>query len=199
MKKAIDIIRSEHRALAAVLSGLSDLVDGIAGGKFEADFTLLAAMIAYVTELPEKVHHPKEDDYLFAALRRRSTGVALILDDLQQEHRFGPGQTAALKEVLDHYRNAGAAGFPAFRDAVKAYVESQWQHMSKEEKDVFPLAHEVLTAEDWAAIDTAFAANDNPWEGPAGVYKQLFTRIVNIAPAPIGVGDAGHPARGHPQ
>ena len=194
MKKALDIIRSEHQALAAVLSGLSAFVDAIGAGKFEADFTLLAAMIEYVTELPEKVHHPKEDDYLFAALRRRSAGAATILDDLQREHRIGPARTAALKDDLGHYRNAGAAGFPVFRDAVNAYVENQWQHMSKEEKHVLPLALEVLTAEDWAAIDAAFAANDNPWQGPAGVYKELFTRIVSIAPAPIGVGDPGQPA-----
>ena len=48
MKTAIDIISSEHRALAAVLSGLSAFVDGMAAGKFEPDFTLLAAMIDYV-------------------------------------------------------------------------------------------------------------------------------------------------------
>jgi len=67
--------------------------------------------------------------------------------------------------------------------------------MATEEKHVMPLALEVLTAEDWASIDAAFAANDNPWEGPAGQYRQLFTRIVNLAPAPIGVGDPGHPPR----
>lgn len=194
MKSAIEIIRSEHHALAAVLSGLSAVVDGIAAGKFEPDFTLLAAMIEYVTEVPEKVHHPKEDGYLFPALRKRSVGAAAIIDDLEGEHRIGPDRIAALKATLDDYRTVGAAGLPAFRDAVKAYVDFQWQHMSKEEKHVLPLAREVLTTEDWAAIDAAFAANDNPWEGPSGEYKQLFTRIVTIAPDPIGVGDRGHSA-----
>ena len=188
MKNAIDIIKGEHRALAAVLSGLSTLVDGIASGKFEADFALLAAMIAYVTEVPEKVHHPKEDAYLFPTLRKRSADAAAILDSLEVEHHVGPQKIAALKSALDDYRAAGAAGLPAFRDAVKAYVDFQWQHMSKEEQHVIPAARDALTAEDWAGIDAAFAANDNPWEGPAGEYRQLFTRIVSIAPDPIGVG-----------
>ncbi len=199
MKTAIDIIKSEHRALAAVLSGLSAFVDGIGAGKFEPDFTLLAAMIEYVTEVPEKVHHPKEDDYLFPALRKRSANAAAIIDDLQGEHQTGPAKLAALKAALADYRTAGAAGLPAFRDAVKAYVDFQWQHMSKEEKHVLPLAREVLTAEDWAAIDGAFTANDNPWEGPAGEYKQLFTRIVSIAPDPIGVGDRSPSAHERPR
>ena len=199
MKTAIDITKSEHRALAAVLSGLSAFVDGIAAGKFTPDFTLLAAMIEYVAEVPEKVHHPKEDDYLFPALRKRSANATAIIDDLQNEHHIGPARIAALKAALDDYRNAGAPVLPAFRDAVKAYFDFQWQHMSKEEKHVLPLARDALTAEDWAAIDAAFAANDNPWEGPAGEYKQLFTRIVSIAPAPIGVGDAGRLERETPE
>lgn len=194
MKNAIDIIRSEHRALAAVLSGLSAVVDGIGSGKFEPDFTLLAAMIEYVTEVPEKVHHPKEDGYLFPALRKRSAAAAAIIDDLESEHHVGPSKIATLKVALDDYRLAGAAGLPAFRERVKAYVDFQWQHMSKEERLVLPLAREALTAEDWAAIDGAFNANGNPWEGPAGEYKQLFTRIVSIAPDPIGVGDRSHSA-----
>lgn len=195
MKNAIDIIRSEHRALAAVLSGLSAFVDGVAAGKFEPDFTLLAAMIEYVSEVPEKVHHPKEDDYLFPALRKRSEKAAAILDELQGEHHVGPAKIAALMVALADYRVAGALGLPAFREAVKAYVDFQWQHMSKEERLVLPVAREALTAEDWAAIDGAFNANDNPWEGPAGEYKELFTRIVSIAPDPIGVGDRSHSAQ----
>ena len=118
---------------------------------------------------------------------------------MQAEHHTGPAKLEALKAALDHYRAAGADGLPAFRDAVKAYVDFQWQHMSKEEKHVLPLAREVLTAQDWAAIDAVFAANDNPWEGPAGEYKQLFTRIVSIAPDPIGVGDRDHSTHRGPQ
>ena len=197
MKKAIDIIRSEHRALAAVLSGLSEFTEGMATGRFDPDFELLTAMIMYVTELPEKVHHPKEDDYLFAKLRQRDPDIAVVLDDLQKEHREGPGRTVALIDMLDRYRRLGESELPAFRDAVKGYVDEQWQHMSKEETQVLPRAREVLSADDWAGIDAAFAANDNPWEGPAGTYRQLFTQIVNIAPAPIGVGDPGRPPHPH--
>lgn len=192
MKNAIDIIKSEHRALAAVLSGFSAFVDGVEAGKFQPDFTLIAAMIEYISEVPEKVHHPKEDDYLFPALRKRSARAAAIIDDLQAEHHVGPAKLAELRTALDNYRTAGAAGLPAFRDAARTYIDFQWQHMSKEERHVLPLARDVLTAEDWAAIDGVFTANDNPWEGPAGEYKQLFTRIVSIAPDPIGVGDRSH-------
>ncbi len=194
MKHAIDIIQAEHRALAAVLAGLQALVDGIASGRFTADFELLAAMVDYVSAVPEQVHHPKEDGYLFPAVRRHSPAAAAVLDDLAAEHRAGPGRIADLARALAAYRQAGAAGLAAFRDAVHDYVDFQWQHMAKEESKVLPLARDAVPTEEWMAIDAAFAANDNPWEGAAGQYRQLFARIVNIAPAPIGVAEPRRPA-----
>jgi hemerythrin-like domain-containing protein len=189
MNTAIDIIRAEHRALAAVLTGLQTFVDGIAEGRYAVDYELLAAMIQYVTEVPDRVHHPKENDFLFAALRKRSPEAEAILDDLADEHQLGPAKWEALQQALEHYRTAGPAGLPAFREAFSAYFDFEWHHMSKEESKVIPLARATLLPEDWAVIEAAFAGNDNPWEGHAGKYKQLFTRIVSLAPAPIGVGD----------
>ena len=192
MKKAIDIIHTEHKALAAVLTSLQAYVDGLAEGKFEVDYTLLEMMVQYLTEVPDQVHHPKEDLYLFSALRRHSPELGKVLDDLEYEHRHIGGKWVALADALDHFRQAGPAGIAAFRAAVGIYFDFQWQHMSKEETQVLPQARTIIPTEEWAAIDAAFAANGSPWEGPAGKYKQLFTRIVTLAPAPIGVGDGHH-------
>ena len=41
---AIDVISTEHRALAAVLSGLVEFTDGVAAGRFAPDSRLLEAM-----------------------------------------------------------------------------------------------------------------------------------------------------------
>jgi len=60
--------------------------------------------------------------------------------------------------------------------------------MNTEEGQILPLAKAHLNEEDWAEIDAAFLANDNPWQGPAGEYAALFSRIVNTAPAPVGLG-----------
>ncbi len=189
MKNALDIIKGEHRALAAVLTALQAYVNGIAAGRYVPDFELLSAMIEYITELPDKVHHPKEDQYLFVAVRRRSAEAAATLDVLEAEHRNVHNAWSAIAAALADFKNAGVAGAPKFKAAVDRYFDFQWQHMSKEETQIMPLAQRVLAPDDWTAIDAAFNANDNPWEGPAGKYKALFTRIVSLAPAPIGVGD----------
>lgn len=52
------------------------------------------------------------------------------------------------------------------------------------------MAEKALTAEDWQAIDAAFQSNDDPIAGvqTAREFRELFKRIVNLAPPPIGVG-----------
>ena len=186
--KSLDIIRDEHRALAAMLSGLRTLVTSIEAGRLKPDFDLMASMIEYIDKVPEKVHHPKEDTYLFAKLRLRSDETLPLLERLEDEHRQGDARIGALLGALENYRREGDAGFAGYQAALKDYIEYEWQHMNTEEHLIFPLAKKHLTAEDWAEIDAAFLANDNPWQGPAGEYAALFTRIVNMAPAPVGLG-----------
>ena len=58
---------------------------------------------------------------------------------------------------------------------------------------MLPLAEQVLTAEDWAELDEAFTADRDPLGGgaaPDASYDALFTRIVNLVPAPLGLGPA---------
>mgnify|MGYP000899716316 CR=1 FL=1 len=190
MSQSLDIIHDEHRALAAMLSGMRSLASGVAAGRLKPDFPLFADMLRYIEEVPEKVHHPKENEYLFARLRPRCAEAGPIIDGLEEEHRQGEARMAVVKSALAAYQQQGEAGFEGFNAALVHYIEQEWKHMNTEEKQIFPLARTHLTAEDWAAIDAAFLANDNPWQGAAGEYAALFTRIVNEAPAPVGLGGA---------
>jgi hypothetical protein len=64
--------------------------------------------------------------------------------------------------------------------------------MAIEEHEILPLAERVLTADDWAELDAAFETNRDPLTGhePDDEYRALFTRIVSLVPAPIGLGEA---------
>ncbi|MBT9496314.1 MAG: isoaspartyl peptidase/L-asparaginase, partial [Zoogloea sp.] len=55
-------------------------------------------------------------------------------------------------------------------------------------KNPIGLARKGLSATDWAEIDAAFEANRDPWSGPTGEYRALYSRIVNLVPAPYGLG-----------
>lgn len=188
--KAIRIIGNEHRSLAAVLHGMLYLVHDIRDNNTKPNFAVLGAMVYYIDTVPERFHHPKEDKYLFTLLRSRCPAAHQLLDRLEQEHRIGAEKVRTLQQALSRYQNGGSPEFGAFLAVVDEYVAFEWDHMRREESEVMPLAKEHLTAADWEAIDAAFAGHSDPLLGAeAGVkYDKLFTRIVTLAPAPVGLG-----------
>ncbi|HUK65857.1 MAG TPA: hemerythrin domain-containing protein [Anaeromyxobacteraceae bacterium] len=193
MPEAISIIQDEHRSLAAVLHGLVHLTEAIEAGRAEPDFDLFDAMLTYIEEFPERLHHPKEDETLYRALRQRDPETAVILDRLESEHRQGQGLIVELKTALAYFRERGQEGLEAFAVALRGYASFHWNHMRTEEDHVLPRALEILTGEDWSRIDEAFRSNLDPLAGVdvRDELRELFRRIAHRAPSPIGVGPAG--------
>jgi hemerythrin-like domain-containing protein len=187
---AISIILDEHRSLAAVLHGLRHLVREMRDRGKAPDFRLLGAMLYYLDAFSEKLHNPKESAYLFDRLKRRTHEADSVILDLERQHE----ESAQLGRDLDHALarlEAGMAdGLTLFSAAVERLLEEAWQHMATEEKTLIPLARKYLTAEDWAEIAQAFGQNGDPRFGaePDHEFRDLFSRIVNLAPPPIGVG-----------
>lgn len=194
--KAITIIQDEHRAITAVIEGLRHLLAEVAAGRLVVDHRLLAAMFGYIEAFPERLHHPKEDEHLFARLRVRRPDVAPLLDGLAREHVVGRERFADLKALWLRYRDDPAV-LPAFVEAVERYAHFHWRHMRREEDEVLPLAARSLVPEDWAAIDAAFASNDDPVVGvPAQkAFRELYRRLVAAIPSPWGVGPEAAPPR----
>jgi branched-chain amino acid transport system ATP-binding protein len=188
--KAIDIIHAEHRALGAVVQAFRHVLDTIHSGAKQPDFVLLDALIEYITEVPDKLHHPKEDEVLFVKILEVVPDAATLIAKLQDDHVKGEQSTQHLREALRTYQAAGASGFTEFEAVALRYIDSTWKHISLEEKELLPLAVQRLAPADWAGIDAAFEANKDPWSGPTGEFRALFTKIVNMVPAPHGLGAA---------
>lgn len=189
--KAIQKIRDEHRSISAVLHGLKQLARDAQDARVKPDFAVFRAMIRYIDEFPEQLHHPKEDEYLFAPLAARVPGAKPLLDSLKREHVEGARLVRELERKLVFFEDCWPAGAREFLDAVDAYAEFHWKHMRKEEQEVLPLAERHLLPQDWKAIDAAFDDNRDPIAGVREKdFRTLFSRIVSLAPAPVGLGEA---------
>jgi hemerythrin-like domain-containing protein len=147
-------------------------------------------MVQYIDRFPERLHHPKEDKYLFALLRQRTADADAVLDELEAQHVHGAKLIRDLEWTLVNWENKGATAFAEFARRVREYSEFHWKHMRQEEDVVLPLAERVLTAQDWSALDIAFEGNRDPLIGVEVQqdFDKLFSRIVNLAPPPIGLG-----------
>ncbi len=190
--EAATILRDEHRSLGAVVHALQFLVREIHDKGRTPDFRLLHAMLYYIREYPERLHHPKEDRYLFAALKRRTHEADAIIADLEREHAQGEKLLNDLTVALSIFEAGAKEGQQRFSREVSRFADFYWSHMQKEEDQVLPVAERALTADDWRGIHAAFAANQDPnFSGDArDEFRRLFTRIVNLTPAPLGLGPA---------
>jgi len=189
---AVRIIREEHAALAAMLRSILLLLEQHRRAATQPDFTALRAMLFYVDEFPEQRHHRKESELLFPKLRARTPLSRELLDKLDADHALGEHMIRELEHALLGFEMLGEPRRLAFERAAKRYVDFYLAHMALEEREILPLAERMLTAQDWADLDEAFAANRDPLTGcePEPDYRALFTRIVGIVPAPIGLGSA---------
>lgn len=192
MHSALRIIREEHAALAAMLRSMPMLVAHHRQSGTPTDFAALRAMLFYVDEFPEQRHHRKETELLFPKLRARTPLAREQLDRLDAEHARGERSIRELEHALTAYEIMGEARRAAFEEKLQRYVDFYLAHMRLEEEAILPLAQKVLTGPDWAELDEAFEANRDPLLGhtPEQEYRTLFSRIVNLVPAPIGLGKA---------
>lgn len=194
---AVRIIREEHAALAAMLRSILLLIDEHRRRGSVPDFAAFRAMLFYVDEFPEQRHHRKESQLLFPKLRARTPLARGLLDKLDEDHGRGEQLIRQLEHALLAYEILGEPRREAFEQLAQRYTDFYLAHMSLEEREILPLAERVLTEHDWSEIDAGFAENRDPMTGhaPEPDYRALFTRIVGIVPAPIGLGDSLPPTR----
>lgn len=189
--ESIRIIHDEHAALAAMLQSLRMLVQRGPGSDPANFFDVLRAMLFYIDEFPERLHHTKETELLFPPLARRSPQLQATIDQLDRDHARGEAAVRELQHLLLAWELLGETRRAAFEQAVQHYLDFYLEHMRLEETVIMPAAEKVLGEADWQALDAAFAANADPLTGKYPrdpLYDRLFTRIVMRAPAPIGLG-----------
>lgn len=171
-QRALAVIREEHRSLAAVLHAMLGAVDDAMRAP---DPTLLRAMLFYVEQFPQRLHHPKEELHLFARLRQRTDDCDALLAEFERQHEAGAVRLAELRKLLE------GGDMTAFAPAVHQFAQEQWAHMSAEEKLVLPAASRHLLPVDWHAVAEAFETNADLRFGTGESFENLASRLLELA------------------
>jgi hemerythrin-like domain-containing protein len=190
-KRSLDIIRDEHASLAAMLRSMRQLVDRGPAKDARQFFEVMRAMLFYIDEFPEQLHHPKESNLLFPKVLKKAPELMGAVDRLERDHLNSERAVRDLLHLLLAWEQLGLSRRAAFVEALGPYVESYLEHMKIEEQIILPAAASVLSDDDWTALDLAFDQNADPLTAkhpPGAAYENLFSRIVSTAPAPIGLG-----------
>ena len=86
---SLQVIRDEHAALAAMLLSLQLMVERGPGDEPESFFDVVRAMLFYIDEFPEKLHHPMESNVLFPRVARLSPQTRPLIERLDRDHMKG--------------------------------------------------------------------------------------------------------------
>lgn len=180
----VDVIRHEHRALAAVLHAWLHLLDHANPQEQAVVIDLMRAMAHYIIRFPLALHRPSEHDYLFFVLRGRTAVVHAELDELERQHERERAMAETLGDEVEHYA-LGQATLGQLRDAVETYAHFMWEHMGRVEGVVLPAARRYLSEADWNEIQASatrpggFRANGDA----QAAYQQLFSGIAQLMPS----------------
>lgn len=188
---SLRIIRDEHASLAAMLQSMRLMVQRGTAGQAHNFFEVMRAMLFYIDEFPERLHHPKESNLLFPRVVRKAPSVMGAVDRLERDHMQSEKAVRDLQHLLLAWELLGAGRRQAFEEAFEKYVNFYLEHMNLEETVILPEAERCFSEDDWRVLNAAFAENADPLTGhypPAQEYEKLFSLIVTRAPSPIGLG-----------
>jgi hemerythrin-like domain-containing protein/nucleotide-binding universal stress UspA family protein len=177
-ERALNIISDEHRSIAVVVGAMRDIANDLTTSRHEdADLASLAGMVSYLRAFPEKVHHPKEEAHLHRLMRSRDPSCQALLADVESQHDV----ERRLIEEVSACLGADGDRVQALQAAVLRFVDHVYAHLKLEETQVFPLARQCLSDDDWTEVVDAFLENDDTQIGKlsSGELRRLFARIAN--------------------
>jgi hemerythrin-like domain-containing protein len=149
-----------HRAMIGDSRRFADMLDGVARGISPCDGRRAGAIATYLGELCNSIHHHHtiEDEVMWQILID-AAGGAIDVHDLRDDH-------AQLDPVLDQIRSL-ATGFAEAPDgsrtqaagvlanALDGLHELLAEHIAEEEKVVFPVVENYVTADQWKVVEDA--------------------------------------------
>jgi hemerythrin-like domain-containing protein len=198
-----EILVAEHRIIERVLECLTQMAERATDGR-GLDVQGAAAALDFLRTFADGCHHGKEERHLFEALiakgwpRDRGPVGMMFLD-----HDEG----RALIRRMDAARQAAEAGAAEaaaeFASAARAYVDLLRAHIHKEDRVLFPLADQALSAEEQEALLAAFDRTESQEMGTGthermlGIARELSARFGLSLPAREATGGCGHCSSGH--
>lgn len=168
-----DILRSldeEHQFQQRVLRLLEKQVAEL-NQRRQPDYEVMHGVMRYMTQYPDRFHHPKED-LLFDKVVQRSPSSRAEVDQLLRDHAVIIARGAELLGVIERCRaDPGHADTHALRKSAHTYIGQLRRHMDVETLRFFPRARRVLRPSDWAEVDALMKPILDPVFGGEGATE----------------------------
>lgn len=177
-------LRAEHDNLAMVLDVLEQEVESYRQGR-QLNRDIVDDVLDYCRGYATLCHHPKED-LIYSKLRLAAEPAAInTVGDLLAEHEKLSALTDELKAAVDNLPSDAGEDRAPFVRVAQAFLERHRHHTKAEDDELFPLAVQCLSDEDWAEIDRGVLALEASY--PGGAIDERFAALSRLIVAHEGL------------
>jgi hemerythrin-like domain-containing protein len=157
--------RDEHANFTKLLGLLEAEIERFHWAE-KPDYRLMLDVMSYMTQYPDRFHHPVEE-LAFARAAERVPALRAKVEVLSKEHRRLLANAEALIERLEGVLSEAVVSRRHVEILGRNYISYLRNHMRREEADIYPVVQKVLEAADWAKIDREIERRSDPLFGPA--------------------------------
>jgi len=178
MSNQITKWKGEHAEFVRILDILESQIRLFHEGA-PTDYELMLDIVYYLTQFPDRFHHPRED-VAFKRLAERVPSFQIRVRELLGEHKVIASAGRSLVEKLDGILGGAMLARESVEVDAATYIAYYRQHMVGEETDLFPRLEGALNDEDWKAVGDAITAEADPLFGSkvGQRYQQLHRQIM---------------------
>ena len=172
--RILDELHRDHQRFGRILTALDAWT--AQGEQYDPQaIDRVGAMVEYLNEYPETMHHPLEDRVFELLLVRSLSNEdrAAVIENAAQ-HQALQTRTRQLVSRWESAISAEAWAPGMLIEDAKHYAQAQFQHMNFEEATIFPIAEREFSVEDWASIEAAERLTHDP------LFDQKLTRFQSL-------------------
>ena len=176
---ATAILRHEHDIILLVLNGVERGARAL-DSTLASDAEWLDTIVDLVRNFADRCHHGKEERHLFVRLEERGVRKAGgPIGAMLREHEQGRALVRSVAEATPAAKSGEARARQSAAEGLLAYAELLRAHIAKENQGLFPLADQVLSAEDQAELVAAFdrVEAEEMGEGTHERYHELAHKL----------------------
>lgn len=142
-------LRAEHRHIASVMQLFTEQLQSIENGEL-VDTHIVYEIMDYMVGWPDRYHHPRED-MIYCRVAELDPKAADEVDTLQRDHDQTATKGRKILRDIERWRSGEVGGLAVVKSG-RDYVDHMYEHMTVEEKIVFPHIESVLGSEDWREL-----------------------------------------------
>ena len=163
-ERILSLLRQDHNRTRSILQMLANQLDVFClAGRPEYLFMLEA--LRHAGNYPNRFHYPNEAR-LFAALAARSVEARDQTQVVLEEHVRLTALCSALRQQVEQLLTEVLASKSRVATRAWEYIALQRQHMSFEEKVIFPMLERTFEPSDWTYFERILPFPGDPLGGP---------------------------------